>query len=344
MSELRDLISGALGELDPNFGLDNQAAVAEEGTGETPLDNDEGLSPDEELNLDIEVEDEEEAVEETEESEDAEEDETTSDKHVVKVDGEVFEVTLDELKAGYQRQADYTREKQALKREVEEFESSQAEFSDTIQAIQQLDEAWEENPVGVLAQFAANTQNPTQAVALLIKELAASNLLDQSFLETFGVTPEVQKQWAQESEVEQLRAKSSKTDSIREKELQEARMELEVQKAVAEYERQIDDIVATENLNFTVAQRNEFRQQLAKYASENEITNLRAAYKAFKYEESQSKKAIAHKTAERAKQKKAASVSARSGVSEGTPIQDTSDLQSVIIAAMKDTQSSLGGR
>ena len=344
MSELRDLISGALSELDPTLTADNQVAEAGDGSGETPLEANDGYEADEAIDLELDIEEEDEATEEVEESEDAEADETAGDKHVVKVDGEVFEVTLDELKAGYQRQADYTREKQALKKEVETFEAAQAEFSETIQAIQQLDEAWEENPVGVLAQFAANTQNPTQAVALLIKELASANLLDQSFLEAFGVTPDVQKQWAQESEVEQLRAKTSKTDSVRDKELQEARMELEVQKAVAEYERQIDDILASEGLNLTVVERNKFRQELAKYAAENELTNLRAAYKAFKYEEAQAKKVLVKKTAERAKQKKAASVSARSGDSEGSPIQDASDLQSVILAAMKDTQSSLGNR
>lgn len=344
MSDLRDLISGALSELDPTLTADNQVAGTGDGSGETPLEANDGYETDEVVDLEIDLEDEEEATEEVEESEDEESVETAGDKHVVKVDGETFEVTLDELKAGYQRQADYTREKQALKKEFEQFEATQAEFSETIQAIQQLDDAWEENPVGVLAQFAANTQNPTQAVALLIKELASANLLDQSFLEAFGVTPDIQKQWAQESEVEQLRAKTSKTESARDKELQEARMELEVQKAVAEYERQIDDIIATEGLNFTVAQRNEFRQQLAKYAAENELTNLKAAYKAFKYEETQTKKALAKKTAERAKQKKAASVSARSGDSEGSPIQDASDLQSVILAAMKDAQASLGNR
>ena len=344
MSELRDLISGALNELDPALTADNQVVDTGDGSGETPLEVNDGYETDEELDLELDLEDEDEAAEEVEESEDEETEETAGDKHVVKVDGETFEVTLDELKAGYQRQADYTREKQALKKEFEQFEATQVEFSETIEAIQQLDEAWEENPVGVLAQFAANTQNPTQAVALLIKELASANLLDSSFLEAFGVTPDIQRQWAQESEVEQLRAKTSKTDSARDKELEAARMELDVQKAVAEYERQIDDIVASEGLNLTTVQRNAFRQQLAKYAAENELTNLKAAYKAFKYEESQTKKALARKTAERVKAKKAASVSARSGDSEGSPIQDASDLQSVILSAMKDTQSSLGNR
>jgi hypothetical protein len=341
MSDLRDLISGALSELDPTSVADNQDTGVLDDSGETPLVDDlevEGSEPD----ADEVLEDEEVAEEVA--TEDDESDETVAETHTVKVDGETFEVTLDELKAGYQRQADYTREKQALKREVEEFTATQAEFSETIQAIQQLDEAWEENPIQVLAQFTANTQNPTQAVALLIKELASANLLDRSFLEAFGVTSDIQQQWAQESEVERLRSTSTKASTAKEQELQQARMELEVQRAVAEYDRQIDDIIASEGLNFTVAERKEFRQTLARYASENELTNLKAAYKAFKYEETQKKKAIAQKTAERAKQKKATSVSARSGESEGSPIQDTSDLQSVIMAAMNETQKSLGKR
>lgn len=340
MSDLRDLIAGALTELDPTVPADNQNGAVGDGSGEAPLVDEFETESSELSDEDLVLEDED-----TEEvSEDEESDETVAEKHTVKVDGETFEVTLDELKAGYQRQADYTREKQALKREVEEFQATQAEFSETIGAIQQLDEAWEENPIQVLAQFTANTQNPTQAVALLIKELAAANLLDRSFLEAFGVTPDIQQQWAQENEVERLRNTTSKTESAREAELRQAKMDLEVQKAIAEYDRQIDDIIISEGMNLTVAERKEFRQKLARYASENELTNLKAAFKALKYEESQSKKVLAKKTAERARQKKATSVSARSGTSEGAPIQDTSDLQSVIMAAMKDTQSNLSGR
>jgi hypothetical protein len=341
MSDLRDIISNTLSDLDPV--ADNQAAPV----AEVPeaKDTDEALVDDE--GFDVEGMDEEE-FEEEESSEDEEESDEQEDsdgeRFTVKVDGEAFEVTLEELKAGYQRQADYTREKQALKREIEQFEEVKIELSETLEGVQQLDEAWEENPVRVLAHFTANTQNPTQAVALLIKELAVANLLDQSFLEAFGVTPEIRNQWAQDTEVEQLRGQVSKSQQNRDNELKTAKLEIEVQRALAEYERQVDDIIAAEGLDFTVKQRNDFRQKLAKYASENELTNLKAAYKAFQYEEAQKKKVLAKKTAEKAKQKRNASVSARSGSSAdgGTPLQDTSDLSSVIQAALRDTQVNLG--
>jgi len=341
MSDLRDIISSTLTDLNPSDTPDNQEVETEATDSDLPLEENDGFEV-EDLEEYTEPEDAGDEPEDDGEPEDQED--SDGETFTVKVDGEAFEVTLDELKAGYQRQADYTREKQALKREIEQFESVKEELSETISGVQQLDEAWEENPVKVLAHFTANTQNPTHAVALLIKELAASNLLDQAFLEAFGVTPDVQRQWVQESEVEQLRGRAERNTSERDYELQTTKMELEVQKALAEYERQVDDIIASEGMDLTVKQRNEFRQKLAKYASDNELTNLKAAYKAYRYEETQKNKALAKKTAEKAKQKKAASVSARSGapVDAGTPIQDTSDLQSVIVAAMKETQANLG--
>ena len=337
MSDLRDIIAGTLTEVDPTQEADNQEVEAQE-TVEVE-DTEAPVEDAEELELGVAEEDSDDSEESDEEAA-----ETDGDTFTVKVDGESFEVTLEELKSGYQRQADYTREKQALKKEIEQFEEVKIELSETLQGIQQLDEAWEENPIQVLAHFTANTQNPTHAVALLIKELAVANLLDQAFLETFGVTPEIRNHWAQETEVQQLRGQVSKTSSKKDQELELAKMELEIQKALADYERQVDDIIAAEGLDLTVKQRNEFRQKLAKYASENELTNLKAAYKAFQYEEVQKKKAVAKRTAEKAKQKKAASVSTRSGSSAdgGVPIQDTSDLASVIQAALRDTQQTLG--
>tara|TARA_R110000765_G_scaffold103450_3_gene192879 strand:- start:311 stop:1291 length:981 start_codon:yes stop_codon:yes gene_type:complete len=59
---------------------------------------------------------EEEVYEEVEEVEvsDEEEYEETPQSYTVKVDGEEFEVTLDELTSGYQRQSDYTRKSQSV--------------------------------------------------------------------------------------------------------------------------------------------------------------------------------------------------------------------------------------
>ncbi len=50
----------------------------------------------------------------------------TSDKYSVKIDGEVHEVTLEELQNGYQRQSDYTRKTQELAAERERLAQGEA--------------------------------------------------------------------------------------------------------------------------------------------------------------------------------------------------------------------------
>ena len=71
-------------------------------------------------------------VEETQEAEEVEEEEfevvAEEDlKYTIKVDGEELEVGIDELKNGYQRQADYTRKSQALAEQRKETEAIQSE-------------------------------------------------------------------------------------------------------------------------------------------------------------------------------------------------------------------------
>lgn len=339
--ELRELISGAMTEMDPQA-ADNQDVVADS----EALDDSE-YATDEPVDMESEdaSEDDEDVTETEDEDSSEDEDETTGseDLHEVKVNGEVLEVSLKELKAGYQRQADYTREKQALKREMEEFEEMRGEFSEAFEGITALEDAWEENPITVLAQFAINTEDPTQAVALLIKELAGANMLDRDFLEMFGVTSDVQRQWAQEIQDSRKDQEQRVTGNRREQELAEAQEELEIQRAIAEYDRQIDEILDENGLDFTVKQRTAFRQELAKYAAENELTNLKAAFKAFKYEEAQKKKSQVAKSSKKTGDKKAASVVARSGSgSDGAQaVTDSSDLSAVVAAAMKDVQASL---
>ena len=346
--QLRELINGAMTELNPEI-QDNQ-----------PTETDSEALDDSEFEVESSQEDDSEEAEDAseateEESEEADEDDESSEDsdeasadsgkiHTVKVNGEVLEVSLKELKDGYQRQADYTRDKQALKKEIEEFEQVSSTLMEAYEGIQSLEQAWEENPVSVLSQFFSNTENPTYAMALTIKELAVANLLDQDFLDMFGVTSEVKRQWSQDTQSTRAQQEQRVTGSRREQELAAAQEELEIQRAIVEYDRQIDEIIEQDGLNFNVKQRAAFRQELATYAAENELTNLKAAYKAFKYEESQAKKANAAKAAASAKKKKATSVVARSGSgSDGaSAVKDNTDLASVIKAAMQDTQSKLG--
>lgn len=286
------------------------------------------------------VDEDEESAQPEEDAEDdgAEDDPRLAETYQVKVDGEVVEVSLKEALAGYQRQADYTRKAQALAAEKQEMEQTIAEFSETVGSLQQLDAAWDENPVSVLAHFASNTENPTHAVALLIKELAGANLLEQEFLDMFGITSDVRQAWNKESEVSTLKRKVSKAEEVEAEREQVARYEAEVQKAMNEYESQIDEILTLEGLTLNQSQREAFRTRVAQYAYDNELTNLKSAYKALKYEESQKKKAAVAKTAERAKQKKSASVVGRSGsgAAGSQPVVDGSDLTAIIKQAMSE--------
>ena len=70
----------------------------------------------EELPVEVAEQYEVEEVEATEE--------TTEPAYRVKVDGEEFEVTLDELRNGYQRQSDYTRKSQSLAEQRKSYESN----------------------------------------------------------------------------------------------------------------------------------------------------------------------------------------------------------------------------
>jgi len=77
-----------------------------------------------------ESEEEGQADEETEEEVEEEEFDVVAEedlKYTIKVDGEELEVDIEELKNGYQRQADYTRKSQALAEQRKETEQIQSE-------------------------------------------------------------------------------------------------------------------------------------------------------------------------------------------------------------------------
>ena len=105
---------------------ETKAAVDEEAVEETKeAENTEEEAPEEGQ---AEEEVEEEVSAESEESEEELEIVAEEDlKYTIKVDGNEFEVGIDELKSGYQRQADYTRKSQALAEQRKETEQIQSE-------------------------------------------------------------------------------------------------------------------------------------------------------------------------------------------------------------------------
>ena len=111
---------------------DSQEQTASEET-DTPVDEEVVEETEEAEEVEEEAPEEEEGQAEEETEEEVEEEEETEIvaeedlKYTIKVDGEEIEVGIDELKNGYQRQADYTRKSQALAEQRKETEQIQSE-------------------------------------------------------------------------------------------------------------------------------------------------------------------------------------------------------------------------
>ncbi len=95
---------------------ENEEVAAEETTEEDEVETNE-----------VSEEEATEEVEEEEEESGEEEEEVADPVYTIKVDGEEYDVNLEELKAGYQRQSDYTRKSQALAEGRKENEAIQSE-------------------------------------------------------------------------------------------------------------------------------------------------------------------------------------------------------------------------
>jgi hypothetical protein len=109
-----------LSMFDVMFGSDE--STNPEQTIEEPVEQEEYEA---ESELEAEADDAEEYVEDDGDYEvDEEEEQPETPRYYVKVDGEEQEVTLDELRNGYQRQADYTRKSQALAEQRKAYEAN----------------------------------------------------------------------------------------------------------------------------------------------------------------------------------------------------------------------------
>ena len=127
-----------LSMFDVMFGSDE--STNPEQTIEEPVEHEEYET---EAELEAEADDEVEYVEDDGDYEvDEEEDQPETQRYYIKVDGQEQEVTLDELRNGYQRQADYTRKSQALAEQRKAYEANlqaiQSEREQYSQALQMM--------------------------------------------------------------------------------------------------------------------------------------------------------------------------------------------------------------
>lgn len=259
---------------------------------------------------------------EGEDAKDAEKDPDLDQKVTVKVDGVDVEVSLSEVKAGYQRQADYTRKTQELKAEREAFEANSQEAITALTEVQNLRSGWDENPIDVIAQYVMATGDPANALIAVEQYLAGKpGALPQNFLDFRGIDKATQERLATQVELAALRSQNGRTTAAQQAAEQAAR-ELQANQAehaqlVQAYETQTLEILAEEGLTFTGEDLTAFKNKLATYAVDNEITNLKAAYKAMSYEDAKAKAAITAKAVATAAARKAAGAVTRTGSPTG---------------------------
>lgn len=352
MSELnlKDVINEAVAELEPTE-VDNPEAVEiDEDLVDLELDDDveaeaeDSESGEEDLDESDIEEDAEEGDEDVADDESESADDADNDVYVVKVDGEELEVTLDELKSGYSRQAHFTRSMQALKEDREAFEAEVEQYEGALTQLSALDEAWESNPVSVLTSLLGSTENPSYALGLLIKEAASNDLLTAEALEYFGIDAQTKAAWSTETEIERLRRQVREREEAEQKRLteaEEAAAETRIQEAMAAFEQQITEIVAEEELDLPTAQdRAEFKANVLRYARDNGILDLRKAYAAMVYEQSRAERSAAPRR-QAVKQKKAATrVVSRGGAGSSgvSKVDNPKDLRSLIESTMKEIE------
>ena len=338
---LTDIINEAIAELEPTD-VDNLETAEDEDLVDPDLEDEVDLEDDESEDAEYEDEDDESSIEEDEEGDEDNADD--DDTFVVVVDGEELEVTFDELKAGYQRQAHFTRSMQALKEEREALEAEVGDYQGAIQQLSSLDEAWESSPVTVLTSLLGSTDNPSYMLGLLIKEAAANDLLTAEALQYFGIDETTKKAWSTDTEIERLRREVESREQAEARRIQDAETastEARIQEAMAAFENQITEIISEEELDLpTTRDRAEFKADVLRYARDNSILDLRKAYAAMVYEQNKEQRAAAKRSQPLRSKKEATRVVSRrgAGASGVTSVDNPKDLRSLIQSTMKEIE------
>ena len=133
-----------------------------------------------------------------------------------------------------------------------------------------LDQAWREDPARVISYFVANADDPLLVLARSLVMLAVEGVVTPEGLATLGIDHR------ELSNIVSLLQTDEPAMNLRH--------EVGVRKALEEYDTQIDGIVAHAGVIVGDERRTEIRTALAKFAYENNITNLKIAYRLMKAE------------------------------------------------------------
>lgn len=289
-----------------------------------------------------ETEAETEVVEETAESGD---EEASSKGPIAVTESDVIVLpdgTEVSVKEAALRQADYTRKTQALADERKAVEAEREATRAQVEYVENLTKAWQSNQAEVVSGFVASTEDPTLTISQVIVELAKADKLDPQFLQTFGITKDVQEKWAEEtksnSELSEIKTRLNRFEQERAQQDALAAQQAEEAKLVQEYENQWAQIKVENRLNLDPVKEVEVKLNLLRYALDNDLTNLKVAYKAFKFEESQ-KAESPKKAAVSAKKEATGAITAKSTGGSVAATRPPSNIEDAAWAAFQELTS-----
>jgi len=297
----------------------SELTKAEESTDEAPVVEQTVEAQDETTETVVQSETDGETVAETVEAEEtAESSDETPKGSIAVTESDVIVLpdgTEVSVKEATLRQADYTRKTQALADERKALDVEREATRSQVEYVENLTKAWQTNQAEVVSGFVASTEDPTLTISQVIVELAKADKLDSKFLETFGITKDVQEKWTEEtksnSELAEIKTRLNRFEQERFQQDTLAKQQNEEAALVQEYENQWAQIKTENRLNLDPAQEVETKLNLLRYALDNDLTNLKVAYKAFRFEESQ-KVTDPKKVAASAKKEASGAITAKS--------------------------------
>lgn len=139
-----------------------------------------------------------------------------------------------------------------------------------LELVANLDRAWGEDPARVISYFVANADDPLLVLARSLVMLAVEGVVTPEGLAALGIDHR------ELGSIVSLLQTDEPSMNLQH--------EVELQKTIEKYDTQIDEIVAGAGVIVGDGRRTEIRTALAKFAYENNLTDLKIAYRLMKAE------------------------------------------------------------
>jgi hypothetical protein len=295
------------------------------------------------LDEDNDGDDEDEA-----DDEDAEES-TDQDNFTVTVDGEEIQVSLDELRNGYMRQAKFTRSQQALAEERRQVEAQREELASFVTAVAEspfefVSEVVQTAPTQVVADYVAEAEDPTEFALKLIATLHRRNVLLPELSKVFtdaGVDLDRVAVLAAKEAKETGREKAKReAEELAQRESEEKAAQDVQAQAVARFEREWENVKDDFDLSFSSTEDEEAAiAELVDFCVARNTTDLAAAWQKLSEKKAREAEKLAQRKAARAARASAQQPSA--GRSSGGRLAEPDESASRSIFAKPKDQDPL---